>query len=211
VGDLAVSVGYYISTSASYIFAEPTTITGSIGVFGVIPYTGKLFEEKLGVTFDRVQTNKHAVLSLNRKLTPEEIAIVQKDVNGIYSDFLSKVASGRKMSKDKVHRIARGRVWTGVEAKKIGLVDELGGLYEAISFAAKKSKISNPNVKYWPLKKVEPLEAWIEELDNLKENSKISLSQKKMPKIVEDYLHTISTFEQFEGIQMRIPHYYQLK
>jgi protease-4 len=102
-------------------------------------------------------------------------------------------------------------VWTGVEAKQIGLVDELGGLYDAISFAAKKSKISNPRIKYWPLKKLEPLDAWLEELDNLKENSKISLTQKKMPKIVEDYLHTISTFEQFEGIQMRIPHYYQLK
>ncbi len=211
MGDLAASGGYYISTPASYIFAEPTTITGSIGVFGVIPYTGKLFEDKLGVTFDRVQTNKHAVLSLNRKLTTEEIAIVQKDVNGIYSDFLSKVASGRKMSKTNVHRIARGRVWTGLEAKQIGLVDELGGLYDAISFAAKKTKINNPRVKYWPLKKVEPFDAWLEELDNLKEDSKISLTQNKMPKIVEDYLHTISTFEQFEGIQMRIPHYYQLK
>jgi protease-4 len=211
MGDLAASGGYYISTPASYIFAEPTTITGSIGVFGVIPFTGKLFEEKLGITFDRVQTNKHAVLSLNRKLTSEEIAIVQKEVNGIYSDFLSKVALGRKMTKNQVHRIARGRVWTGEEAKKIGLVDELGGLNEAINFAIKKAKLNNPVLKYWPLKKVEPLEAWIEELDNLKENSKISISQKKIPKLVEDYLHTISTFEKFEGIQMRIPHYYELK
>jgi protease-4 len=211
MGDLAASGGYYISTPASYIFAEPTTITGSIGVFGVIPFTGKLFEEKLGITFDRVQTNKHAVLSLNRKLTSDELAIVQKEVNGIYSDFLSKVANGRKMTKNQVHRIARGRVWTGEEAKKIGLVDELGGLNEAIKFAVKKAKLSNPVLKYWPLKKVEPLEAWIEELDNLKENSKISISQKKMPKLVEDYLHTISTFEKFEGIQMRIPHYYELK
>lgn len=211
MGDLAASGGYYISTPASYIFAEPTTITGSIGVFGVIPFTGKLFEEKLGITFDRVQTNKHAVLSLNRKLTSEEIAIVQKEVNGIYSDFLSKVALGRKMTKNQVHRIARGRVWTGEEAKKIGLVDELGGLNEAINFAIKKVKLNNPVLKYWPLKKVEPLEAWIEELDNLKENSKISISQKKIPKLVEDYLHTISTFEKFEGIQMRIPHYYELK
>ena len=211
MGDLAASGGYYISTPASYIFAEPTTITGSIGVFGVIPFTGKLFEEKLGITFDRVQTNKHAVLSLNRKLTSEEIAIVQKEVNGIYSDFLSKVAVGRKMTKNQVHRIARGRVWTGEEAKKIGLVDELGGLNEAINFAVKKAKLNKPVLKYWPLKKAEPLEAWIEELDNLKENSKISISQKKIPKLVEDYLHTISTFEKFEGIQMRIPHYYELK
>ena len=115
------------------------------------------------------------------------------------------------MTKNQVHRIARGRVWTGEEAKKIGLVDELGGLNEAINFAVKKAKLNKPVLKYWPLKKAEPLEAWIEELDNLKENSKISISQKKIPKLVEDYLHTISTFEKFEGIQMRIPHYYELK
>jgi len=211
MGDLAASGGYYISTPASYIFAEPTTITGSIGVFGVIPYTGRLFEEKLGVTFDRVQTNKHAVLSLNKRLSAEEIAIIQKDVNGIYSDFVSKVAHGRKLSQAEVHRIARGRVWTGSKAKQIGLVDEIGGLDDAIKFAIKKVHLKSPVIKYWPLKKQEPLETWLEELDEMKENSKISLTRHKMPKFVEDYLHTISTFEKFEGIQMRIPHYYQLK
>jgi protease-4 len=211
MGDLAASGGYYISTPASYIFAEPTTITGSIGVFGVIPYTGKLFEEKLGVSFDRVQTNKHSVLSLNRKLTQEEINIIQKDVNGIYSDFLQKVSLGRKLTKKQVHHIARGRVWTGLKAKEIGLVDELGGLEDAIKFAAKKLKLKTPIVKYWPIKKQEPLESWLEELDEIKENSKISLAKSKMPKVVEDYLNTISTFEQFEGVQMRIPHYYELK
>ena len=211
MGDLAASGGYYIASPASYIFAEPTTITGSIGVFGVIPYTGKLFEEKLGVTFDHVQTNKHAVLSLNRKLTTEEIEIVQKEVNTIYSDFLLKVSNGRKINKSDVHKIARGRVWTGVEAKRIGLVDEIGGLREAIQFASKNVKLKKPTIKYWPLKKIEPIDAWIEQLDDMKQEATISISQKKMPKIVEDYLHTISTFEQFGGIQMRIPHYYELK
>jgi protease-4 len=211
MGDLAASGGYYISTPASYIFAEPTTITGSIGVFGVIPFTGRLFEEKLGITFDRVQTNKHSVLSLNKRLSADELAIIQKDVNGIYSDFVSKVAQGRKLSKAEVHRIARGRVWTGAKAKQIGLVDEIGGLNDAIKYAVKKVKLKSPVIKYWPLKKQEALETWLEELDEMKENSKISLTKHKMPKVVEDYLHTISTFEKFEGIQMRIPHYYELK
>ena len=88
------------------------------------------------------------------------------------------------MNKNQVHRIARGRVWTGEDAKKIGLVDELGGLNDAILYAAKKVKLRDPIIKYWPLKKVEPVEEWLEELDNLKENSKISLSQKKMPKMI---------------------------
>ena len=211
MGDLAASGGYFIACPADYIFAEPTTITGSIGVFGVIPFTGKLFEEKLGITFDRVQTNKHSILSLNRKLTAEELEIVQKDVNGIYSDFLKKVADGRKMDVEKVHTIARGRVWTGQDAIKIGLVDQLGGLKEAIDYAAKKSKISKPILKYWPLKKVEPIEEWLDQLDDLKNNSSIKLNQKKMPKIVEEYLQTISTFENLEGIQMRLPHIYELK
>ncbi len=211
MGDLAASGGYYISSPASYIFAEPTTITGSIGVFGVIPYTGKLFEEKLGVTFDRVQTNSHAALSLNRKLLPDELAIIQKDVNFIYDDFLSKVASGRKLSKAEVHQIARGRVWTGIKAKQIGLVDELGGLQAAITYAAKKVKLKTPIIKYWPIKKVEPFENWLEEFDDMKETSKIAFSKKKMPKLIEDYLQSISNFEKFEGIQMRLPHYYEIK
>jgi protease-4 len=144
-------------------------------------------------------------------LTTEEIEIVQKEVNTIYSDFLLKVSNGRKINKSDVHKIARGRVWTGVEAKRIGLVDEIGGLREAIQFASKNVKLKKPTIKYWPLKKIEPIDAWIEQLDDMKQEATISISQKKMPKIVEDYLHTISTFEQFGGIQMRIPHYYELK
>lgn len=211
MGDMAASGGYFISCPADYIFAEPTTITGSIGVFGVIPYTGKLFEEKLGVSFDRVQTNKHAILSLNRRLGVDEVAIIQKDVNKIYDDFLTKVSIGRKLTKAQVHRIARGRVWTGGDAVKIGLVDELGGLRDAINFAVKKANIQTPTIKYWPLKKIEPLDAWLEQLDDLKNNSKVKIEQKKIPKIVEEYLASINAFENFQGMQMRLPHIYEIK
>ncbi|MFM8241440.1 MAG: signal peptide peptidase SppA, partial [Crocinitomicaceae bacterium] len=137
MGDVAASGGYYIAAPAHRIFAENSTITGSIGVFGMIPYTGKMLENKLGITFDRISTNKHGSLSLNRKLTKEELSITQAEVDEIYDDFLSKVATGRKMTKENVNKVARGRVWAGSNAVKIGLVDEIGGLTAAIAYAAK--------------------------------------------------------------------------
>ena len=118
MGDVAASGGYYIASPAYKIFAESTTITGSIGVFGMIPYTGKMLQNKLGITFDQVSTNKHSVLSSNRKLSPEELAITQAEVDQIYDQFLKRVADGRKMTKDEVNVIARGRVWTGRDALK---------------------------------------------------------------------------------------------
>ena len=140
MGDVAASGGYYISSPAYKIFAEATTITGSIGVFGMIPYTGKMLQNKLGITFDQVSTNKHSVLSSNRKLSPEELAITQAEVDQIYDQFLKRVADGRKMTKDEVNVIARGRVWTGRDALRIGLVDQLGGLPDAISTRCSRNK-----------------------------------------------------------------------
>ena len=98
MGDLAASGGYYISAPGAHIFADPLTITGSIGVFGMIPYTGKMLESKFGMTFDRIQTNKHSVLTTNRKLTDEEFAVIQKSVDDIYDQFKSRVAEGRNMT-----------------------------------------------------------------------------------------------------------------
>jgi protease-4 len=138
MGDVAASGGYYIATPADRIFAEPTTSTGSIGVFGMIPYTGKMLENKLGITFDRVQTNNHSIMSTNRKLTPEELAMVQNEVNGIYSQFMERVANGRSLPVSRVNQIARGRVWTGKDALSIGLVDELASLTEVITYAKKQ-------------------------------------------------------------------------
>src|SRR5574343_512124 len=138
MGDVAASGGYYISAPATAIFAEPSTITGSIGVFGMIPYTGKMLQNKLGMTFDRAATNQHSVMTTNRKLTPEEYLLVQEEVDAIYDQFLSRVAEGRGMTKERVNEIARGRVWKGRDAKEIGLVDKLGGIQDDITYAVKK-------------------------------------------------------------------------
>ncbi|MFM7467513.1 MAG: signal peptide peptidase SppA, partial [Crocinitomicaceae bacterium] len=151
MGDVAASGGYYIAAPAHRIFAENSTITGSIGVFGMIPYTGKMLENKLGITFDRISTNKHGSLSLNRKLTKEELSITQAEVDEIYDDFLSKVATGRKMTKENVNKVARGRVWAGSDAVKIGLVDEIGGLTAAIAYAAKLVNGDTNEILYYPL------------------------------------------------------------
>lgn len=118
----------------------------------MIPYTGKMLQNKLGMTFDRAATNQHSVMTTNRKLTPEEYLLVQEEVDAIYDQFLSRVAEGRGMTKERVNEIARGRVWTGRDAMEIGLVDKLGGITDAIAYAAKKSNISAPKVLYYPLK-----------------------------------------------------------
>ncbi len=208
MGDVAASGGYYISTAASYIFAEPTTITGSIGVFGIIPYTGKFFQDKLGITFDKVATNSHASLSTNHKLTSEELAVIQKQVDKIYTDFISKVADGRKMTKERVHRYARGRVWTGNDAQKIGLVDQLGGLNDAVAYASKKAKINTVVPRYWPEKKLEPMEELLNQLEEIKEGKNTSESKvvtSKTPVSLQKYYNELIKLESMKGIQMRLP------
>lgn len=209
MGDVAASGGYYIATPAYKIFADPTTITGSIGVFGVIPYTGKMLENKLGLTFDRVQTNKHAVMSTNRKLNEEELKIIQEEVDEIYDDFLSRVAEGRGMTKEQVNRIARGRVWTGVDAKRIGLVDELGGINAAIAFAKKQAKLSEAKIKYWPEKKEDPIETILEQLGEDEAQAKIEAN--KLPESLKTYYKQLQRLENLQGIQMRLPFEYQMK
>lgn len=206
MGDVAASGGYFIAAPSSYIFAEPTTITGSIGVFGVIPYTGKFMEQKLGVTFDRVATNSHAGISLNKKMTIEEMAILQNEVDDIYDSFLSKVSEGRKIPINRVHAIARGRVWTGKDAKKIGLVDELGGIDDAIRFAAKQNKLKDFELKYWPKKEVEPIEELLEELQDMKKQSKLKTSNiVQIPEFISSYLIELQKIKSMKGVQMRLP------
>ncbi len=208
MGDVAASGGYYISTAASYIFAEPTTITGSIGVFGIIPYTGKFFQDKLGISFDKVSTNKHSSLSLNHKLTPEELLLIQNQVDKIYTDFLRKVSEGRKMKTERVHRYARGRVWTGSDAKKIGLVDELGGLNDAIAYAAKQAKVDKVIPRYWPEKKLEPMEEILNQLEDIKEGKNANssnITNSKIPASLQKYYAELIKLESMQGIQMRMP------
>ena len=203
MGDVAASGGYYIAAPASKIFADETTITGSIGVFGVIPYTGKMLENNLGLTFDRVSTNKHAVLSTNKKLTEKERSIVQNEVDHIYAAFLNVVAEGRGMTIEQVNAIARGRVWTGKDALRVGLVDTLGGIKDAIAYAVKDAKIENPIVRYYP--KVEK-EAWLEIIEAFEGKDDNMVKQNVIPEEMTEMYKRIKQVEQMTGIQARLPY-----
>jgi protease IV len=143
MGNLAASGGYQISSYATRIFASPNTITGSIGVFGVFPNFQKIANNN-GITWDGVKTGRFADSdTISRPKTAEELAIGQRVVNQIYDEFLTIVSTSRSLAKPKVNEIAQGRVWSGLEAKKIGLVDELGGLEDAIQAAAKQAKLGD--------------------------------------------------------------------
>lgn len=206
MGDVAASGGYYIAAPATAIFAEPTTITGSIGVFGMIPFTGKMLENKLGMTFDRAATNKHSVMTTNRRLTPEELQLTQIEVDAIYAQFLSRVAEGRGMTTEKVNVIARGRVWTGRDALKIGLVDQLGGITDAIEYAAKTARIKDKRILYYPLKKQDKLSQILEQIEEEEEDSEISMNQQKLPQDLVRYYEELKRIEAMTGIQMRMPY-----
>lgn len=205
MGDVAASGGYYIATPATRIFAEATTITGSIGVFGMIPYTGKMFENKLGINFDRVGTNSHAVLSLNKKLTAVELARIQGEVDDIYSQFLKRVSEGRRLSLERVMQIARGRVWTGEDALSIGLVDEVGSLQDATNYAVKLAKIDAPKVIYYPLVKEDKLTSIFKLIEQETEDAEVKLKQNSLPADLLAYYEQIKLIEGRMGIQMRLP------
>ena len=144
MGDYAASGGYYISCNADRIFAERTTITGSIGIFGMIPSFNELVENKLGVHMATVKTNENADMGgIGSKLTPTQLAALQKMVNEGYELFTKRCADGRHMSQDSIKQIAEGRVWDAVTAKQIGLVDEFGGVDNAVAWVAKKLKMGD--------------------------------------------------------------------
>lgn len=202
MGDVAASGGYYVATAAHKIYAESTTITGSIGVFGMIPYTGKMLEDYVGLSFDRVQTNEHAVLSLNKKLTPVELQKIQEEVDNTYSKFKLRVSEGRGLSLKQVERIARGRVWIGKDAINIGLVDKLGGLSDALNEALLLAG-KNSEIEYFPKNETSGLTTLLEQLD---EQSKLKLTQSKiqLPKGILEGLTLWNTIEKQKGIQMRL-------
>ena len=151
MGALAASGGYYISCGANKIFAEPTTLTGSIGIFGMIPDATELLTDKLGLSFDVVKTNAHSDFgAMGRPLNESECRLMQAYINQGYELFTGRVAQGRKISQDSVKDVAEGRVWTGEQAMKIGLVDKLGNLNDAIAAAAKAAKIEKYSVGRYP-------------------------------------------------------------
>lgn len=152
MGDYAASGGYYISCCADRIFAERTTITGSIGIFGMIPCASELIENKLGVHMASVKTNENADMTgLYKKLTPAQKAALQNMINEGYELFTKRCADGRHVTQDSIKQIAEGRVWDGVTAKQIGLVDEFGGIAEAVAWVANKAKLGKePKTQNYP-------------------------------------------------------------
>ncbi|NVN94384.1 MAG: signal peptide peptidase SppA [Bacteroidetes bacterium] len=203
MGDYAASGGYYIACAADKIIANPTTITGSIGVFGMIPNLQKMFNNKLGITFDTVLTNKNATaISGNRPLSTFQEKVILNQIERIYGVFIAHVAEGRKMTIEQVDNIGQGRVWSGFDAKRIGLVDDFGGIDKAIEEAAKLAKLTEYKVIEYPKQK-EFFQQIMEEFSG--ENATTKALQKELG---ENYVYyqTLKSISSMKGIQARLPY-----
>ncbi len=201
MGDYAASGGYYISCAADTIVAEPTTLTGSIGIFGLIP-NAKGLTDKLGLSFDVVKTHKFADFgNIMRGMNTDEQTLLQMYINQGYDLFVSRCAEGRKMSKNEIEKIAEGRVWTGEAAKKIGLVDILGGIDKALEIAVKKAKVEGYTVVGYPDRK-----NVLQELLNSKPGNYIESRMLKSQ--LGDYYNGFSMLKNLEKadfMQARVP------
>ncbi len=207
MGDYAASGGYYISCAADKIYANPNTITGSIGVFGVMPNFEKFWNNKLGITFDRFETNPHAdLISSNKPLDEKEKAMLQNLVSDIYNDFTNKVAVGRNMTQAQVDSIGQGRVWSGEDAKNLGLVDELGSLQDCIKAAAEKAGIADYAVKELPAM-IDPLEKLLGGMSGKTEDQTMIKILGENYKIYKE-IKSISTMK---GVQARMPFIIDIK
>ena len=208
MGGMSASGGYYISSIANYIYAEPTTLTGSIGIFGIFPDPSQLLTEKLGVKFDEVKTNKFSTFgSMARPISDDEMTILNRYIDRGYSLFRSRVAEGRKMSVEDVEKIAQGRVWLGQDAVKIKLVDELGGLNDALAKAAKLAKLEEYHAVAYP----EPSD-WTEQLTGklnqnnyIQEQLRLSLGEYYEPFML------LKTMNEQSAIQARMTFYLKVE
>lgn len=202
MGDVAASGGYYIACAADSIFAQPNTITGSIGVFGIIPNMQKFFNDKLGITFDGVKTGRYADLGdVSRPLTEGERLIIQQEVNKIYNTFTKKVADGRKKSQAYVDSIGQGRVWSGTEALKNGLVDRLGDIDDAIASAAKKAKLKDYKIVSYPTQ-VDPFKSLF---SNSADKVRLYFVQKELGDNFT-YYEQLKSALKVSGVQARMPY-----
>lgn len=203
MGDLAASGGYYISCAADYIYAEPTTLTGSIGIFGMFPNAGKLLNDKLGVHFSTVKTNAMSDFGdITRAFTPEERAMAQAYIDKGYDLFTRRCADGRKMQQNEIKAIGEGRIWTGAHAQKIGLVDELGSLNDAIEKAKKLAKIDDATVMVYPAK-TSTIESILGSL------TESSITDSKMQEALGEYYNVFSEIKNANkktGMQASMPY-----
>ena len=208
MGDLAASGGYWISCAADKIIADPTTLTGSIGVFAMIPNMKAMFNEHLGVTFDRVETNENAsFMSITEPMTDFQISIIENEIDKFYNIFLDRVANGRGMTTEEVHEIAQGRIWSGVDALEIGLIDEFGGVNDAIEIAADMAELDDYRIQSLPEQK-DPLQ---ELLSSLKSETRVRNHIKEELGEYYTYYYYLEQMKNLSGVQARIPFEYTIK
>lgn len=202
MGDVAASGGYYISCGADRIFAQPNTITGSIGVFGMIPNAQKALSEKLGINIDTVNTNAHSdVGTILRGASGIEYDYIQQSVERIYDVFITKVAQGRKTSKNNIDSIGQGRVWSGVDALQNHLIDEIGGIEKATVYAAKMAKLSTYSIESFPRQK--------DAIEKLLGNGKEEIETRALKSQFGEsyiYLNQMKNVLNVKGIQARLPY-----
>lgn len=200
MGDYAASGGYYISCNADYIIAEPNTITGSIGVFGMIPTVQNFLKNKIGITVDEVGTNKHSDFgSLYRPLDALESERVQASIEEIYGTFTKRVADGRHLDVAYVDSIGQGRVWAGSDALKLGLVDKMGNINDAIAKAAELAQLEGFDVCYYPEKK-----DWFSMIFSMKDDAVDAAVRQKMG-IYYQLFNDMQQVLENEGVQARMP------
>lgn len=202
MGDVAASAGYEMACGATKIVAMPITITGSIGVFGVIPNFGNALKKNLGISFDTVTTHKNSTfLTVTTQMTPGTRAVMQKSIDAFYNNFITRVATGRNLNKNFVDSIARGRVWSGTDAKRLGLVDEFGGLAKAIEIAAKEAKVKDYGLVLMP--KTKDLSQQI--LEAIGGDVEMKLYTKELGRPYSFFLE-LKDISEMKGVQARIPY-----
>ena len=203
MGNYAASGGYWISANADYIFADPTTLTGSIGVFGTFPNAQGLLNNKIGLTFDVAKTNKNADFgSITQPLTEFQYGKLQQMVVKTYNDFTSRVAEGRGLTQTYVDSIGQGRVWAGADAIELGLVDQLGDMEDAIAYAIEKAELgSDYKVTEWPKQK----DFFSRMMESMNESNKLDAAMKQKMGVYYDYLQGLDNLQKNTGIQARVP------
>ena len=207
MGNVAASGGYWISTPGKYIFAEASTITGSIGVFGIIPNLQKLFNNKLGITFDDIKTNENAdFIDVMKPMSEFQKAKINQSIKRIYGNFVSLVSKSRKLDEQYVDSIARGRVWAGSDALKVGLIDSIGGLEAAINAAAREAKLGDLyKISEYPVEK-EFFQALMEEISG---ETTARFIKSEMGDYYK-YYEQASKVKNMQGIQARLPYFMEI-
>ena len=206
MGDYAASGGYYISAAATKIYAQPVTITGSIGVFGLVPNAESLLKKRLGINVETVNTNRSSDFpTLFKPMTPFETEVMQQSIENVYDNFIDRVSSGRSMSYEEVDNIGQGRVWSGIDAKRIGLVDEIGGLNDAIISAASLAGLTEYSIKELPEKE----DVYLRLMKQLGGEVRLNIVKKELGVSYRLYNEFIG-LKHYSGVQLRMPYFIEL-